>query len=101
MRMRRRSKKSRALGAVGTYLKFKAISKAAKGVTKAVKGMAAYKVTRGAARKAPKPMKALPVVAGVGVAGAVAVRKRRHHNGAPESAAASTDDYRQHEATPA
>jgi hypothetical protein len=101
MRMRRRSKKRRALGAVGTYLKFKAIRKAAQGATKAVKGMAAYKATRGAARKAPKPMKALPVVAGVGVAGAVAARKRRHNNGAPESAAASTDDYRQHEATPA
>ena len=99
--MRRRSKKRRALGAVGTYLKFKAIRKAAKGVTKAVKGMAAYKATRGAARKAPKPVKALPVVAGVGVAGAVAARKRRHHDGEPESAAATTDDYRKPEATAA
>ena len=101
MRMRRRSKKRRALGAVGTYLKFKAISKAAKGATKAVKGMAAYKATKGAAKKAPKPVKALPVVAGVGVAGAVAARKRRHHDDAPESAAATTDAYPQHEATAA
>jgi hypothetical protein len=99
--MRRRSKKRRALGAVGTYLKFKAISKAAKGATKAVKGMAAYKATRGAAKKAPRPVKALPVVAGVGVAGAVAARKRRQHDGAPESAAATTDAYPQHEATAA
>jgi hypothetical protein len=80
MRIRTRSKKRRAMDAVGTYLKFKAISKAAKGATKAIKGMAAYKATKGAAKKAPKPVKALPVVAGVGVAGAVAARKRRQQD---------------------
>ena len=57
MKLRRKSKKRRALEAVGTYLKFKAISKAVKG--------------------APKAVKALPLVAGVGAAGAVAARKRR------------------------
>ena len=58
MKLRRsRTKKRRALEAVGTYLKFKAISKAVKG--------------------APKAVKALPLVAGVGAAGAVAARKRR------------------------
>jgi hypothetical protein len=57
MRVRRKSKKRRALDAVGTYLKFKAISKLVK--------------------RAPTPVKALPLVAGVGAAGAVAARKRR------------------------
>jgi hypothetical protein len=80
MRIRHRSKKRRALDAVGTYLKFKAISKATRGATKTLKGMAAYKATKGAAKKAPTPVKALPVVAGVGVAGAMAARKRRHHD---------------------
>jgi hypothetical protein len=83
MRIRHRSKKRRAVDAVGTYLKFKAISKLAKGAGKTVKGMAAYKATKGAAKKAPAPVKALPVVAGVGVAGAVAARKRRHHEPTP------------------
>ena len=77
MRIRHRSKKRRALDAVGTYLKFKAISKAMKGARKSVKGFAAYKATKGVAKKAPAPVKALPVVAGVGAAGAVAARKRR------------------------
>jgi hypothetical protein len=57
MRLRRKSKKRRALDAVGTYLKFKAIAKVAK--------------------RAPTAAKALPLVAGVGAAGAVAARKRR------------------------
>ena len=73
MRLRRRSTKSRLARAAGSYLKFKAASKAVKAVTKGVKGWAAYK----AAKRAPTPVKALPVVAGVGVAGAVAARKRR------------------------
>jgi hypothetical protein len=99
MRMRHRSKRRRAVDAAATYLKFKAIRKAAKGATKTVKGMAAYKVTKGAAKKAPKPVKALPVVASVGVAGAVAARKRRQHEGAPDSAGTPGDDHRQQEPT--
>ena len=83
MRIRHRSKKRRALDAVGTYLKFKAISKAFKGGRKAIKGYAAYKTTKGVAKKTPTPVKALPVVAGVGVAGAVAARKRRQHEATP------------------
>jgi hypothetical protein len=74
MRLRRHSKKSRVANFVGTYLKFKAVTKLVKTVRKSMKGWAAYKV----AKRAPKPVKALPVVAGVGVAGAVAARKRRH-----------------------
>ena len=63
MRLRRKSKKRRAVEAIGTYVKFKAISKLVK--------------------RAPKPVKALPVVAGVGAAGAVAARKRRSSEPTP------------------
>jgi hypothetical protein len=87
MRIRNRSKKRRAVDALGTYLKFKAISKATKGVRKTIKGMAAYKATKGAAKRAPKPVKALPVVAGVGVAGAVAAKKRRQQEETPPTPA--------------
>jgi hypothetical protein len=65
MRLRRnsKSKKRRAAEAVGTYLKFKAISKFVK--------------------SAPTAVKALPLVAGVGAAGAVAARKRRNSSPSP------------------
>ena len=46
MRLRRRSKKQTLADAVGTYLKFKAISKAAKTARKSIKGYAAYKATK-------------------------------------------------------
>jgi hypothetical protein len=91
MRIRQRSKKRRAVDAVGAYLKFEAISKAARGAAKTVKGLAAFKATKSAAKRAPKPVKALPVVAGVGMAGAVAARKRRHRDEeTPETAAAAS-----------
>ena len=73
MRIRHKSKKSRAAEALGTYLKFKAISQGVKVARKGIAGFAAYK----AAKKAPTAVKALPVVAGVGAAGAVVARKRR------------------------
>jgi hypothetical protein len=88
MRIRNRSKKRRAVDAIGAYLKFKTISKAAKGAGKTIKGLAAYKATKSAAKRAPKPVKALPVVAGVGMAGAVAARKRRKQEEEPETAGA-------------
>jgi hypothetical protein len=100
MRIRHRSKRRRAVDAVGTYLKFDVVRKVAKRATKTVKGMPAFKATRGAAKKAPKPVKALPVVASVGVAGAVA-GKRRHHDETEPAADAAASDGRQHEATPA
>jgi hypothetical protein len=78
MRLRRRSKKSRVMSAVGTYLKFKAIQKTLRATRKGIKGLAAYKATKTMAKNAPTPVKALPVVAGVGAAGAVAARKMRH-----------------------
>ena len=84
MQLRRRSKKRRLVDAVGAYLKLKAISKAAKGARKGVKGLAAYKATKSVAKRAPTPVKALPVVAGVGAAGAVVAAKRRHHDDAPQ-----------------
>jgi hypothetical protein len=88
MRIRSRTKKRRAVDAIGAYLKFAAIRKAAHGAAKTVKGFAAYKATKSAAKRAPKPVKALPVVAGVGVAGAVAARKRRSKEETPETAGA-------------
>ena len=54
MELRRtHSKKRRLTGAIGTYLKFKAISKFAKGARKGVKGLAAYKTTKSVAKRAP------------------------------------------------
>jgi len=74
MRIRRRtSKRSRVASALVTYLKFKAIAKLMKGARKTVVGLGAYK----AAKQAPTPVKAIPVVAGLGVAGATVARKRR------------------------
>jgi hypothetical protein len=75
IRRRRTSKAERLRAAAVTYLKLKALTAAFKGAGKTVKGAAAYK----AAKEAPAPVKALPIVAGlgVGVAGAVAVSKRR------------------------
>jgi len=90
MQLRRRTKKRRLVDAVGTYLKFKAISKSAKAARKGLKGLAAYKVTKSAAKRAPTPVKALPVVAGVGAAGAVVARKRRQAGDAPAETAPKT-----------
>ncbi len=79
MQLRRRTtKKRRLVDAVGTYLKVKAVRKAARAAGKGVKGLAAYKTTKSVAKRTPTPVKALPVVAGVGAAGAVVARKRRH-----------------------
>ena len=43
---RKKSRKSQAADALGTYLKFKAAGKAAKGAKKAAKGTAAYQVAK-------------------------------------------------------
>jgi hypothetical protein len=63
IRRKSKSKKRRAAEAFGTYLKFKAISKLVK--------------------RAPTAVKALPLVAGVGAAGAVAARKKRSSSPTP------------------
>jgi hypothetical protein len=64
MRLRRKqSRTSRLTSAVVTYLKFKAISRLL--------------------GRAPTPVRALPVVAGVGVASALMARRRRRHMPSP------------------
>jgi hypothetical protein len=85
MRIRHRSKKRRAVDAVGAYIKFKAISKA----TRTARRMVAKRF----AKRPPMPVKVLPVVAGVGVAGAMAARKRRHHDGAPDSSTTADERF--------
>jgi hypothetical protein len=70
MRFRRRKSRSAQVADVlGTYLKFKAASKAAKGAKKAAKGTAAYQV----AKRTPV-VKRLPLVAGAGIAAFFATR---------------------------
>jgi hypothetical protein len=69
---RRKSRRSRIADVLGTYLKFKAAKKVAKGAGKAAKGTAAYKV----AKKTPV-VRRIPIVAGAGVAAIVAAKKLR------------------------
>ena len=80
MRIRRRKSRSAQIAdALGTYVKFKAASKAAKGARKAAKGTAAYKV----AKRTPV-VKRIPLVAGAGVAAFFATRAvRGGHGGSP------------------
>ena len=67
MKLRRsKSKKAQAADALGTYLKFKAAGKAAKGAKKAAKGTAAYQV----AKRTPF-VKRVPLIL-AGAAGAAA-----------------------------
>jgi hypothetical protein len=69
---RKKSRKAQAADALGTYLKFKAAGKAAKGAKKAAKGTAAYNV----AKRTPV-VKRLPlIVAGAAAAVLVAVKAR-------------------------
>jgi hypothetical protein len=72
---RRKSRAQQVAGAVGSYLKVKAVAKAAKGATKAAKGTAAYQV----AKRTPA-VRRLPIVAGAGVA-AFAAAKLIHRGG--------------------
>jgi hypothetical protein len=83
MRFRRRkSPTARAVDLLGTYVKFKAASKAAKAARKAAKGTAAYQM----AKRTPI-VKRLPIVAGAGVAAFVAARARaRGHDHSPATA---------------
>jgi hypothetical protein len=78
---RRKSKPRRALDVLGSYVKLKAVGKAAKGARKAAKGTAAYQV----AKRTPV-VKGLPILAGAGVAAFAAARLLRGGN---ESAPAS------------
>ena len=69
---RRKSRKSQAANLLGSYLKFKAAGKAAKGAKKAAKGTAAYQV----AKRTPL-VKRLPLLAGAGVAAFFATKAIR------------------------
>jgi hypothetical protein len=69
---RNKSKKARAADALGTYLKFKAAGKAAKGAKKAAKGTAAYQV----AKRTPVVKRVPLVLAGAAAAAFVAMKAR-------------------------
>jgi hypothetical protein len=77
---RRKSRKDQIADAVGTFLKFEAAKKTAKGARKAAKGTAAYKL----ASKTPV-VRRLPFVAGAGVAALVAAKKLRSGGAAQAS----------------
>jgi hypothetical protein len=80
---RRKSRTSRIADALGTYVKFKAAKKAAKGAGKAAKGTAAYQT----AKRTPI-VRRIPIVLGAGVAALVAVKKARSSGGTGTAAAA-------------
>ena len=70
MRLRRRKSKAQQAGdLLASYLKLKAVGKAAKGARKAAKGTAAYKV----AKRTPV-VKRVPIVLGAGLAAFVAAK---------------------------
>ena len=71
MKLRRsKSKKAQAADALGTYLKFKAAGKAAKGAKKAAKGTAAYQVATPVVKRVPL------ILAGAAAAAFVAMKVR-------------------------
>jgi hypothetical protein len=69
---RRKSRKSQAADLLGSYLKFKAAGKAAKGAKKAAKGTAAYQV----AKRTPVVKRVPLIVAGTAAAVFVAAKAR-------------------------
>lgn len=78
---RRKSRKAKAADLLGTYVKFKAAGKAAKGAKKAAKGTAAYQVAK------RTPLKKLPlIVAGAAATVFVAVKALNRGGGEPASA---------------
>jgi hypothetical protein len=78
---RRKSRKAKAADLLGTYVKFKAAGKAAKGAKKAAKGTAAYQV----AKRTPLKKVTL-VVAGAAATAFVAVKALNHGDGEPAAA---------------
>jgi hypothetical protein len=76
---RKKSRKAQAADALGTYLKFKAAGKAAKGARKAAKGTAVYQV----AKRTPVVRRVPLIVAGAAAAVFVALKAR----GGPDEAA--------------
>jgi hypothetical protein len=79
---RQKSRKQQVAELAGDYIKFKAVTKTAKGAKKAAKGTAVYKV----AKKTPV-VKRLPVVLGAGLAALAAVKIARSRSGGEPSTA--------------
>jgi len=78
---RRKSRKAQAADALGTYLKFKAAGKAAKGAKKAAKGTAAYQVAK------RTPLRKVPLfVAGAAAAAFVAAKALNRGGGEQQPA---------------
>jgi hypothetical protein len=72
---RRKSRKAQAVDLLGSYLKLKAVTKAAKGARKAAKGTAAYQVAK------RKPiLRGIPLLAGAGIAAFFATKALRGGN---------------------
>ena len=78
---RRKSRKAQAADVLGTYLKFKAAGKAAKGAKKAAKGTAVYQV----AKRAPGTKLVAGALGAIGAA-AVAVWALNRGGGEPQGA---------------
>ena len=84
MKLRRsKSKKAQAADALGTYLKFKAAGKAAKGAKKAAKGTAAYQV----AKRTPFVKRVPLILAGAAGAAAAAFVAMKVRGGGGQPAA--------------
>jgi hypothetical protein len=80
---RRKSRKQQAADLVGSYLKVKAASKAAKGAKRAAQGTAAYQV----AKRTPAVRKVPLIIAGT-VAAALVVFKAAHRGNGEQPASA-------------
>jgi len=78
---RRKSRKAQAADLLGSYLKFKAAGKAAKGAKKAAKGTAAYQVAK------RTPLKKVGLIAAGAVATAIVAVKALNHGDEQPSAA--------------
>jgi hypothetical protein len=79
---RRKSRKAQAADLLGSYLKFKAAGKAAKGAKKAAKGTAAYQAAK------RTPLKKVGIVAAGAVATAIVAVKALNHGDGGEPASA-------------
>jgi hypothetical protein len=87
MRLRRqKSRKTQITDLLVAALKLQAARKTAKGATKATKKVAKGTVAYKVAKKTPV-VRAIPVVAGAGVAAAIAAKKLRSGNGQQAAAA--------------
>jgi hypothetical protein len=82
---RQKSRKTKITDVLTAYLKLQAARKTAKGATKATKKVAKGTVAYKVAKKTPV-VRAIPFVAGAGVAAAVAAKKLRSGDQTPAAA---------------